>query len=75
MPDGTRPPNPTIGGAARNVNGAAILYADRMTDSLAEAIIELEKQMKPAAKRQEFEEAAGLRGRVEEPRAQRFYKT
>ncbi len=42
MPDGTRPPNPAIGSAARNVNGAAILYADRMTDSLAKAIAELD---------------------------------
>jgi len=125
--------------AARNLNGTAILYADRMTDSLAKAIsetnrrraiqeaynrehgiepktiikdiaspllqlsnldyhdagllpprvgeaeltdpaslakaiAELEKQMKAAAKRLEFEEAAGLRDRVQELRAQQIYK-
>jgi excinuclease ABC subunit B len=130
----------TIGRTARNVNGTAILYADRMTDSLAKAIsetnrrravqeaynrehgiepktiikdiaspllqlsnldyhdagllpprvgeaeltdpaslakaiAELEKQMKAAAKRLEFEEAAGLRDRVKELRAQQIYKT
>ena len=130
----------TIGRAARNVHGTAILYADRMTDSLAKAIsetnrrravqeaynrehgiepttiikdiaspllqlsnldyhdagllpprvgeaeitdpaslakaiAELEKQMKAAAKRLEFEEAAGLRDRIKELRAQQIYKT
>ncbi len=43
--------------------------------SLAKAIAELEKQMKAAAKRLEFEEAAGLRDRIKELRAQQIYKT
>ncbi len=34
----------TIGRAARNVNGRAILYADRMTDSMAKAIGETERR-------------------------------
>ena len=42
--------------------------------SLAKAITELEKQMKPTAKRLEFEEAAQLRDRIKEPRAQQIYK-
>ena len=42
--------------------------------SLAKAIGELEKQMKTAAKRLEFEEAAQLRDRIKELRAQRIYK-
>ncbi len=130
----------TIGRAARNVKGTAILYADRMTDSvtkaigetnrrgatqeaynrehgiepasiikdiaspllqlsnldyhdaafgpprvgevdvtdpasLAKAIGELEKQMKAAAKRLEFEEAAQIRDRIKQLRAQQIYKT
>ena len=129
----------TIGRAARNLNGTVILYADRMTDSLkqaigetnrrratqeayntehgieprtivkdiaspllalsnldyhdaaflpprvgevdvtdaaslAKAISELEKQMKAAAKRLEFEEAAQVRDRIKELRAQQIYK-
>ena len=43
--------------------------------SLARAIAELEKQMKAAAKRLEFEEAAGLRARIKELRAQRIQRT
>ena len=43
--------------------------------SLAKAITELEKQMKAAAKRQEFEEAAQLRDRIKNLRAQQIYKT
>jgi excinuclease ABC subunit B len=43
--------------------------------SLAKAISELEKQMKAAAKRLEFEEAAQLRDRIKELRAQQIYKT
>ena len=43
--------------------------------SLARAIGELEKQMKAAAKRLEFEEAAQLRDRIKELRAQQIYKT
>ena len=130
----------TIGRAARNVRGTAILYADVMTDSMRRAldetsrrratqerfnvehgieprtivkdvanpllalsnldyhepsalpprvgeidvtdaaslnaaITELEKQMKMAAKRLEFEEAAQLRDRIRELRAQQIYKT
>jgi excinuclease ABC subunit B len=34
----------TIGRAARNVNGRAILYADRITDSMAKAIGETERR-------------------------------
>ena len=34
----------TIGRAARNVNGKAILYADRMTDSMTQAIVETERR-------------------------------
>jgi excinuclease UvrABC helicase subunit UvrB len=43
--------------------------------SLAKAITELEKQMKPTAKQLEFKEAAQLRDRLKEPRAQQIYKT
>ena len=43
--------------------------------SLNAAITELEKQMKMAAKRLEFEEAAGLRDRIRELRARQIYKT
>jgi excinuclease ABC subunit B len=43
--------------------------------SLAKAIGELEKQMKASAKRLEFEEAAALRDRIKELRAQQIYKT
>jgi excinuclease ABC subunit B len=129
----------TIGRAARNVNGTAILYADTMTESmrkaidetrrrratqeaynreygieprsivkdvaspllqlsnldyhdaafvpprvgeidvsdlasLTKAIAELERQMKAAAKRLDFEEAAMLRDRVKELRAAQIYK-
>ncbi len=34
----------TIGRAARNINGTAILYADRMTDSMSRAIGETERR-------------------------------
>jgi len=34
----------TIGRAARNLNGAAVLYADRMTDSMRRAITETERR-------------------------------
>jgi excinuclease ABC subunit B len=34
----------TIGRAARNLNGRAILYADRMTDSMSKAISETERR-------------------------------
>jgi len=43
--------------------------------SLAKAIRELEKQMKAAAKRLEFEEAGQLRDRIKELRDQQIYKT
>ena len=43
--------------------------------SLAKAITELEKQMKAAAKRLEFEEAAQIRDRIKQLRAQQIYKT
>jgi excinuclease ABC subunit B len=43
--------------------------------SLAKAIVELEKQMKSAAKQLEFEEAAAIRDRIKELRAQQIYKT
>jgi len=36
----------TIGRAARNVNGRVILYADRITDSMAKAIEETERRRK-----------------------------
>jgi excinuclease ABC subunit B len=129
----------TVGRAARNVNGTAILYADTMTESmrkaidetrrrrvtqeaynrangieprsiikdvaspllqlsnldyhdaafapprvgeidvsdlasLTKAIAELERQMKAAARRLDFEEAAALRDRVKELRAAQIYK-
>ena len=47
----------TIGRAARNVNGKAILYADRMTDSMARAIGETERRR---AKQVAFNEANGI---------------
>ena len=42
--------------------------------SLAKASTELGKQMKAAAKRLEFKEAAQLRDRIKELRAQQIYK-
>jgi len=42
---------------------------------LTYAISELEKQMKAAAKRLEFEEAAQIRDRIKELRTQQIYKT
>ncbi len=130
----------TIGRAARNINGTAILYADTVTESMRKAIDEtrrrratqeaynrangieprsiikdvaspllqlsnldyhdaafvpprvgeidvsdlaslnkaiadLERQMKAAAKRLDFEEAAALRDHVKELRAAQVYKT
>ncbi|MEM5274122.1 excinuclease ABC subunit UvrB [Cupriavidus taiwanensis] len=47
----------TIGRAARNVNGTAILYADRMTDSMKKAIDETERRR---AKQIAFNEANGI---------------
>ena len=47
----------TIGRAARNVNGTAILYADRMTDSMRRAIGETERRR---AKQMAHNEAHGI---------------
>ncbi|MDQ0140227.1 excinuclease ABC subunit UvrB [Cupriavidus necator] len=47
----------TIGRAARNVNGTAILYADRMTESMKKAIDETERRR---AKQIAFNEANGI---------------
>lgn len=47
----------TIGRAARNVNGKAILYADRITDSMRRAIDETERRR---AKQIAFNEANGI---------------
>lgn len=47
----------TIGRAARNVNGTAILYADKMTDSMKRAIDETERRR---AKQMAHNEAHGI---------------
>jgi excinuclease ABC subunit B len=47
----------TIGRAARNLNGVAILYADQMTDSMKRAIDETERRR---AKQIAFNEANGI---------------
>jgi len=47
----------TIGRAARNINGKAILYADKMTDSMRRAIDETERRR---AKQVTFNEAMGI---------------
>jgi len=47
----------TMGRAARHINGTAILYADRMTDSMKRAIAETERRR---AKQQVFNEANGI---------------
>jgi len=47
----------TIGRAARNINGKAILYADRITDSMKKAIGETERRR---AKQVAFNEANGI---------------
>jgi excinuclease ABC subunit B len=51
----------TIGRAARNLNGKAILYADRVTDSMARAIGETERRR---AKQQVHNEAHGITPRA-----------
>lgn len=57
----------TIGRAARNLNGKAILYADRITDSMKKAIGETERRR---AKQIAFNEANGItpRGVVKQVR-------
>ncbi|MEO8411965.1 MAG: helicase-related protein, partial [Propionivibrio sp.] len=47
----------TIGRAARHINGTAILYADRVTDSMQRAISETERRR---AKQVRFNEAHGI---------------
>src|SRR5689334_971824 len=47
----------TIGRAARNINGKAILYADRMTDSMKKAIGETERRR---ARQIAYNEANGI---------------
>jgi len=47
----------TIGRAARNVNGTAILYADKVTDSMKKAIGETERRR---AKQTEFNRVHGI---------------
>src|SRR5690554_4121984 len=50
----------TIGRAARNINGHAILYADRITDSMARAMSETERRRK---KQLQFNEEHGITAR------------
>src|SRR5690554_7705325 len=50
----------TIGRAARNINGRAILYADRITDSMARAMSETERRRK---KQLQFNEEHGITAR------------
>ena len=47
----------TIGRAARNLNGQAILYADRVTDSMSRAIQETERRR---SKQMAFNELHGI---------------
>jgi excinuclease ABC subunit B len=55
----------TIGRAARNIRGKAILYADRMTGSMERAIAETERRR---AKQIEFNEAHGITPKTIEKR-------
>ncbi len=47
----------TVGRAARNLNGRAILYADRMTDSMRRAIDETDRRRR---KQQEYNQENGI---------------
>jgi len=47
----------TVGRAARNLNGRAILYADRMTDSMKRTLEETERRRR---KQQEYNEEHGI---------------
>jgi excinuclease ABC subunit B len=47
----------TVGRAARNLNGRAILYADRMTDSMKRTLEETERRRR---KQREYNEANGI---------------
>ncbi|QYK03493.1 excinuclease ABC subunit UvrB [Shewanella zhangzhouensis] len=47
----------TVGRAARNVNGKVILYADRITDSMARAMAETDRRR---AKQMQFNEEHGI---------------
>ena len=51
----------TIGRAARNVNGRAILYADKMTDSMSRAIAETDRRR---GKQEAHNEANGITPRT-----------
>ncbi len=51
----------TIGRAARNLNGMAILYADRVTDSMARALGETERRRE---RQQAFNQAHGISPRA-----------
>lgn len=60
-------------GAKKGRGSKARAVGDQV--SLSKAITEIEKQMKGAAKRLEFQEAAGLRDRIEELLAAQIYKS